>query len=250
MIRTMLALLLLCGALDNTGALAAGPTTILLRRDTAAQWASSNPILARGEPAYATDTRELRIGNGTSRWSDLPSYRTVTDITPGAIGAATAADGALARSASQPGHSQLWNSIINTPTTRAGYGIEDARGLSDTSSIIFGRDASAISVGDSYSIPWPADSTFTAVICDLAEAPAGAPATFDVLSGAPLTSIFAADATMRIDPGETSTLTGGTGTIERGSVAYRMPVSIIVTGTGLAATPGRGLRCTFYETLQ
>lgn len=250
MMRTALALLILCGALHNTGALAAVPTQILLRRDTAANWAAANPILARGEPGYATDTRQLRIGNGTSRWADLPAYLTITDITPDAIGAATAADGALARSASQPGHSQLWNTIINTPTTRAGYGIEDARGLSDTSSIIFGQDDSPIAVGHSYSIPWPADATFTAVICDLAEPPGGAPATFDVLSGSPPSSIFSSGFVLRIDPDETSTLTGGIGMIERGIIAHRMPVTLTVTGVGLASTPGRGLRCTFYETIQ
>lgn len=45
---------------------------LLLRRDTAANWTSVNPILEQGEPALETDTRKLKIGNGTDRYNDLP----------------------------------------------------------------------------------------------------------------------------------------------------------------------------------
>lgn len=44
-----------------------------LRRGTAAQWTAANPILAQGEPGYATDTTDLRIGDGTTAWNSLPS---------------------------------------------------------------------------------------------------------------------------------------------------------------------------------
>lgn len=46
-------------------------TRIKLRRDTAANWTSSNPILAEGEPGLETDTRKLKYGNGTSTWTVL-----------------------------------------------------------------------------------------------------------------------------------------------------------------------------------
>ena len=46
-------------------------TRIKLRRDTAANWTSSNPILAAGEPGLETDTRKLKYGNGTSTWAVL-----------------------------------------------------------------------------------------------------------------------------------------------------------------------------------
>lgn len=45
--------------------------TIQLRRGTAAQWAVADPVLAEGEPAFTTDTGELRIGDGSSNWSAL-----------------------------------------------------------------------------------------------------------------------------------------------------------------------------------
>lgn len=44
---------------------------IKLRRDTAVNWASSDPVLALGEPGYDTTNNKLKIGNGTSTWSVL-----------------------------------------------------------------------------------------------------------------------------------------------------------------------------------
>lgn len=46
--------------------------TILLRRGTAAEWVAANPILGVGEPGYETDTKKLKIGNGTDNWNTLP----------------------------------------------------------------------------------------------------------------------------------------------------------------------------------
>jgi microcystin-dependent protein len=43
--------------------------TIQLRSDTAAAWNAANPILAVGEMGYATDTKELRIGDGVTAWN-------------------------------------------------------------------------------------------------------------------------------------------------------------------------------------
>ena len=45
--------------------------TFKLRRNTAAQAASNNPILEDGEPGFAKDTRVLKIGDGTTPWNDL-----------------------------------------------------------------------------------------------------------------------------------------------------------------------------------
>ena len=52
------------------------PARIRLRRGTAAQWASANPILAAGEPGVETDTGLLRVGNGVDTFDDLPAYLT------------------------------------------------------------------------------------------------------------------------------------------------------------------------------
>jgi hypothetical protein len=44
---------------------------IKLRRDTAANWTAANPVLAAGELGYETDTKQAKIGNGSSTWSQL-----------------------------------------------------------------------------------------------------------------------------------------------------------------------------------
>ena len=52
-------------------------TKIQVRRDTAANWASVNPTLLRGEIGFEYDTAKFKIGNGTSAWNSL-SYSTLT----------------------------------------------------------------------------------------------------------------------------------------------------------------------------
>lgn len=44
---------------------------IKLRRDTAANWTAANPVLAAGEVGYETDTKQAKVGNGSSVWSAL-----------------------------------------------------------------------------------------------------------------------------------------------------------------------------------
>ena len=43
-----------------------------IRRDTAANWFTQNPILASGEIGINTDTYQYKIGNGTQPWNLLP----------------------------------------------------------------------------------------------------------------------------------------------------------------------------------
>lgn len=42
------------------------------RRDTSANLAAANPILADGELGYAKDTRVLKMGDGVNTWQNLP----------------------------------------------------------------------------------------------------------------------------------------------------------------------------------
>jgi hypothetical protein len=44
---------------------------IQLRRDTAANWTSVNPILAVGEQGFETDTGKFKIGTGSTAWTSL-----------------------------------------------------------------------------------------------------------------------------------------------------------------------------------
>lgn len=42
------------------------------RRGTSAQWESANPILEAGEIGFESDTTNLKVGDGTTRWINLP----------------------------------------------------------------------------------------------------------------------------------------------------------------------------------
>lgn len=53
---------------------------IQLRRDTAANWTSANPVLLAGELGIETDTLKFKIGNG-SNWNDITSYSNITPST-------------------------------------------------------------------------------------------------------------------------------------------------------------------------
>jgi len=60
---------------------------IQFRRGTAAEWFSTNPILAVGEVGFETDTRKFKIGTGDKRWNDVsfPYYAqgTITSVIAG-----------------------------------------------------------------------------------------------------------------------------------------------------------------------
>lgn len=46
-------------------------TKLQVRRDTAANWTSTNPTLASGEIGFETDTLKFKIGNGSTAWNSL-----------------------------------------------------------------------------------------------------------------------------------------------------------------------------------
>lgn len=48
-------------------------TRIQLRRSPASKWAEDNPVLAQGEPGWDTTNDIFKIGDGVTRWNDLPS---------------------------------------------------------------------------------------------------------------------------------------------------------------------------------
>lgn len=67
-----------------------------IRRDTAANWTATNPVLGLGEPGLETDTRKVKYGDGSTVWNSLPY----------------SAAGAVA-----------WGDITGKPTTLSGYGL-------------------------------------------------------------------------------------------------------------------------------
>lgn len=50
---------------------------IQFRRDTDANWSSTNPVLANGEMGINTTTNQFKIGNGSTAWNSL-SYAPIS----------------------------------------------------------------------------------------------------------------------------------------------------------------------------
>jgi hypothetical protein len=50
-------------------------TNIEIRKGSKAAWESTNPVLEPGEPGFETDTKKLKLGDGTTAWNNLPYFR-------------------------------------------------------------------------------------------------------------------------------------------------------------------------------
>jgi hypothetical protein len=55
-------------------------TRILVRRGTATEWTTANPILAAGEFGFETNTGKFKVGNGSSNWTALKYFLNFDDI--------------------------------------------------------------------------------------------------------------------------------------------------------------------------
>lgn len=69
-------------------------TIIKTRRDTAANWTSTNPTLAAGEAGLETDTKLVKYGDGTTAWNSL-GYANVAKLN-NIANTALDADGSIA----------------------------------------------------------------------------------------------------------------------------------------------------------
>ena len=109
-------------------------TQIRLRRDTAANWTASNPVLALGEPGIETNTRKIKYGDGTTAWT------------------------ALAYSAGDVNFSGDYNDLTNKPTIPTSFdrlvngnktvslGTDGALTLPDSATLAVGSEAEIIAL--------------------------------------------------------------------------------------------------------
>lgn len=109
---------------------------LITRNDTSSQWESINPTLLKGELGYDSDSKMLKIGDGTTAWNDLDFIRSdivsegegtpssgVTDKELGSIYVDTTGSKAyvlIAKSAS----SSTWKRIV-TPEDLSDLGAGD-----------------------------------------------------------------------------------------------------------------------------
>ena len=86
---------------------------IQIRRDTAANWTSANPVLAQGELALETDTSKLKAGDGTTVWSSLAYYTLGVSGVPAASITGTLSQSQLANEAVNEAKMQVSNAPTN-----------------------------------------------------------------------------------------------------------------------------------------
>jgi hypothetical protein len=62
------------------GSASAVSTQVQVRRDTSANWTSSNPTLASGEIGFETNTGKFKIGTGAATWASLDYFGTDASV--------------------------------------------------------------------------------------------------------------------------------------------------------------------------
>ena len=80
---------------------------IQIRRDTAGNWVTVNPILADGEQGHETDTNRRKIGNGVDPWNTLPY------IFEDTLSATNAAEIQTLQTVQQQQDTQIWQNVSN-----------------------------------------------------------------------------------------------------------------------------------------
>lgn len=77
---------------------------IQVRRDTAANWTATNPVLSSGEFAHETDTGKIKIGDGVRNWASLP-YATGLSLSSSATSAIGSSSPGTSSTAARGDHS-------------------------------------------------------------------------------------------------------------------------------------------------
>ena len=133
-------------------------TQIQVRRDTAANWTSTNPTLGSGEWGYETDTGKVKIGNGSTAWASLAysGAGTVTSVvaSTGLTGGTITGSGTIAIDTSVTADlttaQTLTNKSLTSPLINLGVNTQTGTTytpvLSDNGKIVTLNNASAISV--------------------------------------------------------------------------------------------------------
>lgn len=174
---------------------------IQLRRDTAANWTSTNPTLASGEQGFETDTGKFKIGTGSTAWTSLLYATDASDIT------GTVIAGTTSTATSGVGYMGL----PQNATTTGSYGVVAA----DAGTHIYSTATRTITI--------PANGTIAM--------PIGTTITFIAGSGATVTIAITSDTLLLAGPGTT-----GSRTLAPFGMATAVKItstSWIISGNGL-----------------
>ena len=130
-------------------------TQILHRRDTAANWTSTNPVLGAGELGFETNTTKFKIGDGTTAWASLNYY--VSVASPTFTGTVTGTPAAGTTSTGTTGFGYM--GLPQNSATTGAYGILAA----DAGTHIYSTASRVITIPTNSSIAMPIGSTLVFV---------------------------------------------------------------------------------------
>lgn len=151
---------------------------IQLRRGTAAEWTSANPILAQGEFGYESDTTKFKVGNGTASWTAL-DYALGGDV----LTTATASATYLTISAAESNYSPLDITEVEKTT-------DFSLTLTDANKLLRVNSASAVAV----TVPVNASAAFTTGTTVLLYKAGTGPVTISGAAGVTVNSLNSASA--------------------------------------------------------
>lgn len=140
------------------------------RRDTAANWTSSNPTLADGEIGIESDTQKMKVGTGSTAWTSLAyaATGTVTSITAGTglSGGTISSSGTIAIDstvATLTGSQTLTNKTLTAPVVTGGSVADSVvKGLEEDLNIVASAATGTINFDVSTASVWYYTSNATA----------------------------------------------------------------------------------------
>ena len=152
-------------------------TVIKNRRDTAANWASTNPTLAAGEIGLETDTGLVKYGNGSTAWTSLayPSTTAVRQYVKNSSGSAMTKGQAVYISGANGSNALISLSKADAESTSSktlGLLVQDLAnnglGYVITDGLLTGLNTGTASAGDAV---WLSPSTAGGLVYGLANKP-------------------------------------------------------------------------------
>jgi hypothetical protein len=102
---------------------------IQLRRGTASEWSSANPVLAEGELGVEKDTGKFKLGDGSSQWNSL-LYSSGIPGDAATVAAGTTTTGAAGSSASVVNSGNQFDAILDFTIPQGIQGVQGATGPS------------------------------------------------------------------------------------------------------------------------
>ena len=131
-------------------------SVIQIKRGTASAWTSANTVLAAGEVGFETDTKKMKVGDGSTAWTSLTYTVTDGDITAvvagtGLSGGSTSGSATLAIDTSVVVDKTTAQTLTNKTISGSSNTISNIGNASLTNSTIT-VNGTSVSLGGSVSV--------------------------------------------------------------------------------------------------